>query len=138
MVYKNRVKLRAFRLKKFTIPYEEIENVGSYKREKRSKKEFLLAGVGVLVFCGFVTYMAVVNGGESLLLQLIFLLPLMLFAEKKRKTQFENLNTHLYIQIKHKKWYEFTYQYTLIADEASAAEIKSCIERQCRIKNMIK
>jgi hypothetical protein len=86
MVGKQGVNLQAFRLKKFAIRYEEIESAELSKRKKRSKKESFLVGVGILIFCGFVTYMAVLNGGSDVFLQLIFLLPPMLFAERKRKT----------------------------------------------------
>ena len=72
--------------------------------------------------------MALVKGEWNILLLLISLLPLMLFAERKQKTRFGDLNTQLYIKVKHKKWYEWTSYYSIITDEASAAEIKSFIE----------
>lgn len=127
------VHLQAFRLKKFEIPYKEIESVTSYRLEKRSKKISLLLIIVGFAVCGFIVYMAVVVKGElNLLLLLISLLPLILFAERKQKTRFGDLNTQLYIKIKHKKWYEWTSYYSLITDEVSAAEIKSSIERHCK------
>jgi len=123
------VHLQAFRLKKFNIPYEEIESITSYRLEKRSKEMSLLLIIGGIAFCGFVVYMAVVKGEWKILLLLISLLPLILFAARKQKTQLENLNTQLYIKTKHKKWYELDSYYSLVTDENSAAEIKSSIER---------
>lgn len=131
LVDKFGVHLQAFRLKKFEISYEEIESVTSYRLEKRSKKMSLLLVIGGLAACGVVVYMAVAKGDWNVFLLLISLLPLMLFMERKQKTRFGDLNTHLYIKIKHKKWYELTSYYSLITDEASAAEIKSSIEKHC-------
>jgi hypothetical protein len=48
--------------------------------------------------------------------------------ERKQKTRLLDLNTQLYIKTGHKKWYEWTPYYSLITDEASAAELKSFIE----------
>jgi len=131
LVDKFGIHLQAFRLKKFEIPYTEIEAITSYRLEKRSKKMSLLLVIGGIVFCGFVVYMAVVKGEWNLLLLLISLLPLMLFAERKQKIRFWDLNTQLYIKIKHKKWYEWTSYCSIITDEVSAVEIKSSIERHC-------
>ncbi|AKJ40519.1 DUF1673 family protein [Methanosarcina barkeri] len=123
------IHLQAFRLKKLDIPYEEIERITSYRLEKRSKKMSLLLRIGEIAFCGFVVYMAVVKGEWKIPLLLVSLLPLILFAARKQKTQLENLNMQLYIKTKHKKWYEWDSYYSLITDENSAAEIKSSIER---------
>ncbi|AKB52812.1 hypothetical protein MSBRW_3559 [Methanosarcina barkeri str. Wiesmoor] len=103
LVDRSGVRLQAFRLKKFNIPYEEIESIKSYRLEKRSKKMSLLLIIGGIALCGFVVYMAVVKGEWKILLLLISLLPLILFAMEKQKTQFGNLNTQLYIKTKHKK-----------------------------------
>jgi len=35
----------------------------------------------------------------------------------------------LYIKTRHKRWFEWTPYYSLITDEASAAELKSIIEK---------
>jgi len=131
LVDKFGVHLQAFRLKKFEIPYKEIESVTSYRLEKRSKKMSLLLVIVGFAVCGFVVYMAVVKGEWNVLLLLISLLPLTLFAERRQKTRFGYLNTQLYIKTKHKKWYEWTSYYSLITDEVSATEIKSSIERHC-------
>lgn len=88
--------------------------------------------IGGIAFCTFVVYyMAAVEGEWKGLLLLISLLPLILFAERKQKTRFRDLNTQLYIKTRHKKWYEWTPYYSLITDETSAAELKSSIERYC-------
>lgn len=129
LVDKSGVHLQAFRLKKFNIPYEEIESIKSYRLEKRSKEMSLFLVIGGIAFCGFVVYMAVVKGEWKILLLLISLLPLILFAARKQKTQLWDLNTQLYIKTKHKKWYEWDSYYSLVTDEVSAAEIKSSIER---------
>lgn len=129
LIDKSGVHLQAFRLKKFDIPYEEIENITSHRLEKRSKGMFLLLVIGGIAFCGFAVYMAVVKEELKILLLLISLFPLTLFAARKQKTQFSNLNTQLYIKTKHKKWYEWNSYYSLITDEVSAVEIKSSIER---------
>ncbi|HWQ49692.1 MAG TPA: hypothetical protein VN414_12265 [Methanosarcina sp.] len=131
LVDKSGVHLQAFRLKKFNIPYEEIESIKSYRLEKRSKEMSLFLVIGGIAFCGFVVYMAVVKGEWKILLLLISLLPLILFAARKQKTQLWDLNTQLYIKTKHKKWYEWDSYYSLVMDEVSAAEIKSSIERHC-------
>lgn len=131
LVDKSGVHFQAFRLKKFNIPYEEIESIKSYRLEKRSKEMSLLLVIGGIAFCGFAVYMSVVKGEWKILLLLISLLPLILFAARKQKTQFGNLNTQLYIKTKHKKWYEWDSYYSLITDEVSAAEIKSSIEKHC-------
>jgi len=125
------VHLQTFRLKKFYIPYGEIESIKSYRLEKRSKETSILLIIGGIALCGFVVYMAVVKGEWKILLLLISLLPLILFAARKQKTQLWNLNTQLYIKTKHKKWYEWDSYYSLVTDEVSAAEIKSSIERHC-------
>jgi len=122
------VHLQAFRLKKFEIPYEEIENITLYRLEKRSKKVYLLLVIAGIAICGFVAYIAVVKGDWNIPLLLISLLPPILFAERKQKAQFRNLNTQLYIKTRHKKWYEWTPYYSLVTDEMSAAELKSSIE----------
>ena len=57
------VHLQAFRLKKFNIPYEEIESITSYRLEKRSKEMSLLLIIGGIAFCGFVVYMKTVDTG---------------------------------------------------------------------------
>ena len=131
LVDKFGVHLQAFRLKKFEIPYTEIETITSYRLEKRSKKMSLLLVIGGIAFCGFVVYMAVVKGEWNILLLLISLLPLMLFAERKQKIRFWDLNTQLYIKIKHKKWYEWTSYCSIITDDVSAAKLKSFIECHC-------
>lgn len=123
------VHLQAFRLKKFEIPYKEIESVASYRLDKRSKEMSLILGIGGIALCGFVIYMVVVEGEWKPLLLLIFLFPLLLFMERKQKTRLLDLNTQLYIKTRHKKWYEWTPYYSLITDEASAEELKSFIER---------
>lgn len=129
LVDRSGVRLQAFRLKKFNIPYEEIESIKSYRLEKRSKETSLLLIIGGIALCGFVFYMAVVKGEWKTLLLLISLFPLILFTMRKQKTQFKNLNTQLYIKTRHKKWYELDSYYSLITDENSASEIKSSIER---------
>jgi len=129
LIDKSGVHLQALRLKKFKIPYEEIESVTSYRLEKRSKKVSLLLAIGGIALCGFVAYIAVVKGDWNVPILMISLLPLILFAERKQKTQFRDLNTQLYIKTRHKKWYEWTPYYSLITDEVSAAELKSSIER---------
>ena len=91
----------------------------------------LLLIIGGFTVCGFVVYTAVVNGEWNVPLLLVSLLPLILLVGRKQKTQFGDLNTQLYIRTKHKKWYELTSYYSLITDEASAAEIKSSIEKYC-------
>ena len=73
--------------------------------------------------------MAVVNGEWNVPLLLVSLLPLILLVGRKQNTRFGDLNTQLYIRTKHRKWYEWTSYYSLITDEASAAEIKSSIEK---------
>jgi hypothetical protein len=131
LVNKLGVQLQAFRLKKLEIPYEEIESITLYRLEKRSKKASLLLGIGGIAICGFVAYIAVVKGDWNVPILLISLLPLILFAERKQKTQFRDLNTQLYIKTRNKKWYEWTPYYSLVMDEASAVELKSSIERHC-------
>jgi hypothetical protein len=131
LVDKFGVHLQAFRLKKFEIPYEEIESTTLYKLEERSTKMSLFLIIGGIALCGFMVYMAAVKGGWNLLLLLISLLPVTLFAARKQKTQYRNLNTQLYIKTKHKKWYEWDSYYSLVTDEVSAAEIKSLIARHC-------
>jgi hypothetical protein len=123
------VHLQAFRLKKFEIPYKEIESVASYRLDKRSKEMSLILGIGGIALCGFVIYMVVVEGEWKPLLLLISMFPLPLFMERKQKTRLLDLNTQLYIKTRHKKWYEWTPYYSLITDEASAEELKSSIER---------
>lgn len=91
LVDKFGVHLQAFRLKKFEIPYEEIESTTLYKLEERSKEMFLFLIIGGIAFCGFVVYMAAVKGGWNLLLLLISLLPVTLFAARKQKTQYERI-----------------------------------------------
>lgn len=130
LVDRSGVHPQAFRLKKFGIPYGEIESITSYRLEKRSKEMSLLLTIEGIALCGFVVYMAVVKGEWKILLLLISLLPLILFAAKKQKTQLWDLNTQLYIKTRHKKkWYELDSYYSLITDEVSATEIKSSIER---------
>ena len=102
LVDRSEVHLQAFRLKRFDIPYEEIESITSYRLEKRSKEMSLLLIIGEITLCGFVIYMAVVKGEWKILLLLISLLPLILFAARKQKTQLWDLNTQLYIKTKHK------------------------------------
>lgn len=131
LVDRSGVHLQAFRLKKFNIPYEEIESIKSYRLEKRSKETSLLLIIGGIALCGFVVYMAVVKGEWKILLLLISLFPPILFAARKQKTQLWGLNTQLFIKTKHKKWYEWDSYYSLVTDEVSAAEIKSSIERHC-------
>ncbi|AKB30608.1 hypothetical protein MSSIT_3889 [Methanosarcina siciliae T4/M] len=131
LVNKLGVHLQAFRLKKFEIPYEEVESITLYRLEKRSKKASLLLGIGGIAICGFVAYIAVGKGDWNVPILLISLLPLLLFAERKQRTQFRDLNTQLYIKTRHKKWYEWTPYYSLVTDEASAEELKSSIERHC-------
>lgn len=126
------VHLHAFRLKKFKIPYTEIESIKLCRLEKRSKKMSLLLVVGEIALCGFFFYIAVAEGEWKPLLLLAPLLPLLLFVERKQKIRFQDLNTQLYIKTRHKKWYEWTPYCSLITDEASAAEIKSLIERNLR------
>ncbi|KKH47173.1 DUF1673 family protein [Methanosarcina sp. 1.H.A.2.2] len=123
------VHLQAFRLKNLEIPYEEIESVSSYRLEKRSKKMSLLLVIGGIALCGFFVYIAVAEGEWKPLLLLASILPLLLFMEKKQKTQLLDLNTQLYIKTRHKKWYEWTPYYSVVTDEASAEELKSFIER---------
>ena len=132
LVDKFGVHLQAFRLKKYEISYEEIESLTSYRLKKRSKDMSLLLIIGGFTVCGFVVYTAVVNGEWNVPLLLVSLLPLILLVGRKQKTQFGDLNTQLYIRTKHKKWYELTSYYSLITDEASAAEIKSSIEKYCK------
>jgi len=123
------VHLQAFKLKRLEIPYEEIEIVDSYRIEKRSKEMTLLLIIGG-IFCVFLFYhMTVVKGEWKIPLLLISMLPFILFGDRKQKAQFRDLNTQLYIKTRHKRWYELTPYYSLITDEASAAEIKSSIER---------
>ncbi|KKG07494.1 DUF1673 family protein [Methanosarcina sp. 2.H.A.1B.4] len=129
LVDKFGVHLHTFRLKKFEIPYEEIESVSSYRLEKRSKKMSLLLVIGGIALCGFFVYIAVAEGEWKPLLLLISLFPLLLFMEKKQKTRLLDMNTQLYIKTRHKKWYEWTPYYSLVTDEASAKELKSFIER---------
>jgi len=129
LIDKSGVHLQAFRLKKFDIPYEEIENITSHRLEKRSKEMSLLLVIGEIAFCGFVVYMTVIKGEWKIPLLLVSLLPLILFATRKQKTHLRNLNTQLYIKTKHKKWYELNSYHSLITDEVSAAKIKSSIER---------
>lgn len=131
LVDKFGVHLQAFRLRKFEISYEEIESITSRRLEKRSKEKSLFLVIGGFAVCGFVVYMAAVNGEWNVPLLLISLLPLMLFVERKQKTRFGDLNTQLYIKIKRRKWYKLTSYYSLITDKASAAEIKSSIEKNC-------
>jgi hypothetical protein len=131
LVDRSGVHMQAFRLKKFDIPYEEIESITSYRLEKRSKEMSLLLVIGGIALCGFMVYMTVVKGEWKILLLLISLLPLILFAVRKQKTQLWDLNTQLYIKTKHKKWYELDSYYSLVTDEVSAAEIKSLIARHC-------
>jgi hypothetical protein len=123
------VRLHTFRLKKFEIPYEEIESVTSHKLEKRSKKMSLLLVIGGIALCGFFVYIAVAEGEWKPLLLLVSIIPLLLLVEMKQKMRFWNLNTQLYIKTRHKKLYEWTPYYSLITDEASAEELKSFIER---------
>ncbi|MDY9928104.1 DUF1673 family protein [Methanosarcina sp.] len=123
------VHLHAFRLKKLGIPYEEIESVTSHKLEKRSKKISLLLVIGEIALCGFFVYMAVVKGEWKPLLLLVSVFPFLLLVERKQKTRFGDLNMQLYIKTRHKRWFEWTPYYSLITDEASAAELKSIIER---------
>ena len=123
------VHMHAFRLKKFEIPFEEIESVTSHKLEKRSKKMSLLLVIGGIALCGFFVYIAVAEGEWKPLLLLVSIIPLLLLVEMKQKMRFWNLNTQLYIKTRHKKLYEWTPYYSLITDEASAEELKSFIER---------
>ncbi len=118
------VHLQGFRLKKFEISYKEIECITSHRLEKCSKKMSLFLIIGGASLYGFMAYVAIVKGDWNILLLSISLLPLMLFAERKQKTQLGNLNTQLYIKIKHKKWCEWTSYYSIITDETSAAQIK--------------
>lgn len=123
------VHLHAFRLKKFEIPYENIESVTSHKLKKRSKKMSLFLVIGGIALCGFVVYIAVAEGEWKALLLLVSVLPLLLFVEMKQKMRFWDLNTQLYIKTRHKKWYEWTPYYSMVTDEASAEELKFFIER---------
>lgn len=116
-------------MKKFEIPYEEIESVASHKLEKRSKKMSLLLVIGGIAICGFFVYIAFAEEKWKPLLLLASIFPLLLFVERKQKMRFSNLNTQLYIKTRHKKWYEWTPYYSLVTDEASAVELKSFIER---------
>ncbi|MCQ1535059.1 DUF1673 family protein [Methanosarcina sp. KYL-1] len=122
------VHLQAFRMRNFEIPYEEIEAVGEYKLEKRSKKNSrLLYMLGVIALCG-IAYVALAGEWRAFVL-IISTLPLSLCLEKKRKSQYRDLDTRLYIKTRNKKWYEWTPYYSIITDEASAARLKSFIER---------
>ncbi|KKG29132.1 DUF1673 family protein [Methanosarcina mazei] len=123
------VHMHAFRLKKFEIPFEEIESMKLCRLEKRSKKMSLLLVIGGIALCGFFVYIAVAEGEWKPLLLLVSIIPLLLLVEMKQKMRFWNLNTQLYIKTRHKKLYEWTPYYSLITDEASAAELKSFIER---------
>ncbi len=123
------VHMHAFRLKKFEIPFEEIESMKLSRLEKRSKKMSLLLVIGGIALCGFFVYIAVAEGEWKPLLLLVSIIPLLLLVEMKQKMRFWNLNTQLYIKTRHKKLYEWTPYYSLITDEASAAELKSFIER---------
>lgn len=125
------VHIQGFRLKKFEIPYKNIECITSHRLEKHSKKMFLFLIIGGASLYVFMAYVAIVKGDWNVLLLSISLLPLMLFAERKQKTRLGNLNTQLYIKIKYKKWYKWTSYYSIITDETSAAQIKSFISRYC-------
>jgi hypothetical protein len=125
------VHLQVFRLKELEISYKEIKFVTSHKIEKRSKKESLFLVIVGIAFCGLLLVSMAVVGDWSTFLLFISLFLLILIMGRKYKTRFSNLNTQLYIRMKHKKWYEWTSHYSLITDEASAAEIKSSIEMHC-------
>ncbi len=123
--------LRGFRLKDFEIPYEEIESVGAYNLEKRPwKSSLILCILGGIALCGILAYTAPKDELRPFLL-IISILPLILFLERKQKGRYQDLNTRLYIKTRNKKWYEWTPYYSLITDEASAAALKSFIERHC-------
>ena len=98
---------------------------------KKSKKIYFLLIILGFAVCGFLGYMAVVKGEWNGFLLWISLLPFTLITEWKQKTRFWNGNTRLHIKTRHKKWYEWTWASykSMITDEASAAEIKSSIER---------
>ncbi|AKB23664.1 hypothetical protein MSMTP_0195 [Methanosarcina sp. MTP4] len=121
--------LRGFRLKDFEIPYEEIESVGAYNIEKRSKKSSLILCIlGGIALCVALAY-PVLEGDWRPVLLIISIFPIILFLLAKQKSRYRDLNTRLYIKTRHKKWYEWTPYYSLITDEASAAALKSLIER---------
>ncbi|WP_440953822.1 DUF1673 family protein [Methanosarcina sp. Mfa9] len=121
--------LRGFRLKDFEIPYEEIESVVEIKIEKRSKKSSLiLYMLGGIAIC-FVLAYSTLEGDWRPFLLIISVLPLILFLLAKQKGRYQDLNTQLYIKTRNKKWYEWTSYYSIITDEASAARLKSFIER---------
>jgi hypothetical protein len=121
--------LRGFRLKDFEIPYGEIESVGAYNIEKRSKKSSLiLYMLGGIALCVALAYPALEGDWRPFLL-IISIFPLILFLLAKQKGRYQDLNTRLYIKTRNKKWYEWTPYYSIITDEVSAAALKSLIER---------
>lgn len=132
LVDKLGVHLQGFKLKELEISYNEIKCVTSHGHEKSSKKESLFLVIVGIVFCGLLLVGMAEEGDWSTFLLFISLFLLILIMERKHKTRFENLNTQLYIRMKHKKWYEWTSHYSLITDEASAAEIKTFIETHCK------
>ena len=121
--------LQGFRLKDFEIPYEEIESVGAYNIEKRSKKSSLILCIlGGIALCVALAYPAMEGDWRPVLL-VISVLPIILFLLAKQKTRYQDLNTRLYIKARNKKWYEWTPYYSIITDEVSAARLKSFIEK---------
>lgn len=127
------VNMQSFRMREFKLPYREIESIVEHKLEKRSKKSSLLLFIlgGIAVLC--IAACMVLEGEDRFLVRLfvltISILPLTLFWERNQKTRYHDLNTQLYIKTRRKKWYEWSSYYSIITDEASAAELKSSIER---------
>jgi len=120
---------RGFRLKDFEIPYEEIESVGAYNLEKRSKKSSLVLYIlGGIALCVALAYPALEGDWRPVLL-IISIFPFTLFLLAKQKSRYQDLDMQLYIKTRNKKWYEWTPYYSIITDEASAIRLKSFIEK---------
>lgn len=126
------VHLQGFRLKELEIPYKEIEAVPEHKSKKRSKKASIaLRGLGTLGFCGGFAYMALTSEWREAMF-IASLGPFLLFLLAKQKALYQDQDTQLYIKTRHKKWYELSFYYSVLTDEASAKKIKAEIEKHLK------
>jgi len=126
----NGVHLRYFGLRDVVLNYKDIKSITINKVVNPS---IILIAIAVLILVAFLAY-SVISGEWKLIISVAPLLPWYFLVKHKQYSEYQNLNTQLYIQHedknRRKRWHELTSSsyYSIITDGTTASGIQAAIE----------
>ncbi len=123
-IVENGVHLKSYEFKDITLDYKDIRSVTPNKLIKPSNA---LIAIAIIILVALLAYSVVLEEWQ-LIITIAPLLPGYLLLKNKQDKEYHDLDTQLYVEYKHKTWYEMTPYYSIITDEMTASRIQAAIE----------